>query len=203
MATRPESMGIYADLANKRKAAYDVELEGRVRQWIEGVLGYTLEGPSFRESLMDGVAICELVNKLSPGKIPKIHRSKIAMFRRENFGFFQRACLDLGCKEAETCVFEDVYDDRNMGLFLTNILALARNTQYKPGYSGPILADAAKPAEGDKRTFTKEQLAKTAAQPTMMDAAFAQAAKAKDESRYVEHGIIGLPDEHQYHGQKQ
>ncbi|OHT07370.1 Calponin-1 [Tritrichomonas foetus] len=195
-------MGIYADLQKKREGAYDVELEGRVRTWIEGNLGRKLEGP-FRESLMDGTVVCELINKLKPGKIPKIHYSKILMFRRENFGFFQRACVDLGCLDNETAVFEDVYDNRNMGLFLTNIIALARNTQYQPGYNGPILQDAVKKAEAQKMNFTKEQLARGHSGPTMMEQAANQAGQAKEESRYVEHGIIANVDEHKFHGQKQ
>jgi hypothetical protein len=136
-------MGIYADLAKKRAAQYDKALEGRCQAWIEGVLGRKFEG-DFREGLMDGQALCELVNKLVPGSIKKIHKSPVVLFRRENFGFFQNACLKLGCIDAETCVFEDVYEDRNMGLFLVNVIALARNTQYRDGYSGPILEDASK-----------------------------------------------------------
>ena len=202
MATRPDSMGIYAEYQKKREQSYDVELEKRVREWIEGNLGRKLDGP-FRESLMDGTAVCDLINKLSPGKITKIHRSKIAMFCRENFGFFQRACLDLGCIESETAVFEDVYDNRNMGLFLTNIIALARNTQYKPGYNGPILQDAVKKAEAQKMNFTKEQLARGAAGPTAAEQAANRIGEAMAESRYVEHGIISLAEENKFHGQKQ
>ena len=142
MANRPESMGIYADMAKRRAAQYDTALEGRVRSGIEAVLGYRLQGATFREGVMDGTAICELVNKLRPGTIKKVHRSSVLMFRRENFGFFQQACVGLGCKPDETSVFEDVYDDKNMGLFLVNIVALARQVQSKPGYSGPVLDDA-------------------------------------------------------------
>lgn len=203
MAARPESMGIYADLAAKRNAKYDVELEGRVREWIEGVIGRKLEGPTFRESLMDGIAVCELINKISPGMIKKIHKSAILMFRRENFGFFQNACVQLGCKSNETAVFEDVYDDRNMGLFLINICALARNCQWKEGWTGPILPDAPKPTEGAKMQFTEEQLARGRMGPTVAEQAAAIAGKAKEESRYDEHGIIANPDENKWHGQKE
>jgi hypothetical protein len=142
MSFRPDSMGMYADLQKRRLEQYDTALEARVRQWIEAVLGSPIKGATFREGLMDGVVVCELVNKLVPGAIKKIHRSWILMFRRENFGFFQNACIAVGCKPDETCVFEDVYDDKNMGLFLVNVVALARQVQVKPGYSGPILDDA-------------------------------------------------------------
>ena len=190
MATRPDSMGIYAGYAAKRKAKYDVELEGRCRDWIEGNLGRKLEGPTFRESLMDGVAVCDLINVLAPGTIKKIHKSPILMFRRENFGSFQRACLKLGCKEIETAVFEDVYDDKDMGQFLINIIALARNTQYQPGYKGPILPDAAKNSGQGKA------VAATAAPylgPTFTEQANKEIGENIKEGRYTEHGIVMDP----------
>ena len=196
MATRPDSMGIYADLAAKRAAKYDVELEKRCREWIEGVLGRKLEG-DFRESLMDGSALCELINTLKPGTIKKVHKSPILMFRRENFGSFQRACLTLGCKESETCVFEDVYDNKNMGQFLINIISLARNTQYEPGYKGPILQDASRNSgPGAKPTGNKD------AGPTMAEMAMRQAQEAKDAGRYTEHGVLMNPTDNINHGQK-
>ena len=218
-------MGIYGDLAKKREAAYDKALEGRCRAWIEGVIGRKLPDP-FRESLCDGVALCELVNKLKPGQIQKIHRSTIAMFCRENFGSFQRACVALGCRENETCVFEDVYDNRNMNQFLTNIIALARNTQNKPGYSGPRLEDAsgskpttapqvplvdptpapapsqARPAPAGAAPTPSGQWKEAKSCGSYMDAAMEQAQRAKDAGRYTEHGILMNPDDNRNHGQK-
>ena len=195
-------MGIYADYEKKRVEGYDVALEKEVREWMEAVLGRPLEGATFRESLMDGTAVCELINKLYPGMIKKIHKSPLVMFRRENFGFFQNACVKIGCKDNETAVFEDVYDDRNMGLFLINIVSLARNTQFKPGYSGPILASARPPASGQKQNFTKEQLARGYCGPTAQQVAADEMGKAKDQFRYIEHGIVSNPDENLYHGNK-
>lgn len=202
MTTRPDSMGIYADYQKKRQEKYDVKLEVEVREWIEAVLGRKLEGATFRESLMDGTVVCELVNRLVPGTIKKIHKSPLVLFRRENFGFFQNACVKLGCKESETAVFEDVYDDRNMGLFLVNIMALARNVQYKPGYNGPILASARPPASGQKQNFTPEQLAKGYTAKTAQQEAVEVSGNAMDASRYFEHGIVNNPDENKFHGNK-
>jgi hypothetical protein len=112
------------------------------------------------------------------------------LFRRENFGFFQHACLSLGCDESETCVFEDVYDDRNMGLFLVNIIALARHTQYRPGYSGPILEDASKTSGPGQKVDAQAKYI-----PSMLEVAAAQAGEAKDHARYVEHGIMMNPND--------
>jgi len=182
-------MGIYADLAAKRSAGYDVELEGRVKAWIEGVLGRQLAG-DFRESLCDGAALCEMINKLKPGTIKKIHRSSLMMFRRENFGFFQNACVALGCKPNETCVFEDVNDNKNMGQFLLNIVSLARNTQYAPGYAGPILQDAVK----NSGPGTPGPTGPVKYIPSAAEQAAKTAVDAKLASRYVEHGIVMSPN---------
>lgn len=198
MSNRGESRGIYADLAAKRQAKYDVELEGRVRTWIESVIGRPIPG-NFREGLMDGTIVCELINKLSPGLIPKVHKSTVLMFRRENFGFFQNACLKLGLKDSETAVFEDVYEDRNMGLFLTNVIAIARVTQYKPGYAGPILPDATPEATGAPGP---SPAAKQKYISSFAEEAAKTAEGVKEAARYVEHGILSDPNANVFHGQK-
>jgi hypothetical protein len=182
-------MGIYADLAAKRAKVYDKELEGRVRTWIESVVDRTL-GDQFRESLMDGAVVCELFNKLKPGTISKIHRSPILMFRRENWGFFQRACIAIGCKEDETCVFEDVYDDKNMGLFLANIVALARQTQYEPDYNGPKLQDATKNSGPGQVSHAEAKYI-----PSKAEEAALIAHEAKVQARHTEHGILMNPND--------
>lgn len=199
MATRPDSMGIYGDLQRKRQASYDVALEKRVQAWIEGVLGKKLIGSNLREGLMDGMACCELINKIKPGTIKKIHKSPVVMFRRENFGTFQTACQSLGVRDNECCSFEDIYEDRNMNQCLTMFVALARNVQYKPGWSYPILQDAAKQATAQKQTFTKEQLARTAAQPTLADQHALYGQKVHDQMHYTEHGIVQNPDWQQHY----
>jgi hypothetical protein len=182
-------MGIYADLAKKRADQYDKGLESRVRAWIDGVLGITIPDP-FRQALGDGQILCDLLNKLKPGIIPKIHRSKIMLVCRENFGFFQKACLKIGLHEAETCVFEDVYEDRNMGQFLTNIIALARFVQFEPDYKGPQLPDAT------KNSGSGGHVAPTVGYiPTFTEQAGQHAADVKAAARYTEHGIMMNPND--------
>lgn len=50
--------GLDAQLAEKRAASYNVELEQEAQQWIEAVTGETFPG-SFQESLKDGVILCK------------------------------------------------------------------------------------------------------------------------------------------------
>ena len=182
---------------------YDTELEARVKNWIEGVIGHPLEGPTFRDQIVDGSALCELVNNFLPKKITKIHKSKIMMFQRENYGSFQKACISLGVQANETCTFEDVYNNTNLGQVLVCIISLARKVQFEPGYNGPILEDARPIAQATHQEFTAEQLARTAAAPTISQAAFNEIGKTMEEGRYVEHGIIANPHEHVFHGTKE
>jgi hypothetical protein len=60
---------------------------------------------------------------------------------RENCGSFPKAYLRIGLQEAEASGFEDVYEDRNMGQFLPNIISLARFVQFQSDYKGPQLPD--------------------------------------------------------------
>ena len=194
MSTRPDSMGIYGDLQKKREAAYDKELEGRVKEWMEKLIGHPINGATFQEGLMDGVALCESMNACYPGKIKKIRNSPVMLFRRENFGAFFQACLSIGLAENDLCQFEDVYDNKNMGQFLIMMIAFARKVQYEPGYKGPILEDAVKQATANKRNFTEAQLRAGEAVVPLAQAGMNEAAsKAQSESRYVEHGIIMDP----------
>ena len=195
MSTRPDSMGIYGDLQKKREAAYDKELEGRVKEWMEKLIGHSINGATFQEGLMDGVALCECMNACYPGKIKKIRNSPVMLFRRENFGAFFQACLSIGLAENDLCQFEDVYDNKNMGQFLIMMIAFARKVQYEPNYKGPILEDAVKQATANKRNFTEAQLRAGEAVVPLAQAGMNEAAsKAQSESRYVEHGIIMDPE---------
>ena len=185
---------------NKR---YDTALEARVKAWIEGMVGYQLQGADFREQIVNGVALCDLITKIKPKKITKIHKSKIVMFQRENFGSFIKACLDIGVLPNETATFEDVFNNQNMGQLLINIISLARKVQFEPGFQGPILEDARPLAKETHQEFTAEQLLRTAAAPTAEQAALDKIGKTMEEGRFVEHGVIANPDEHIFHGTKE
>lgn len=187
-------MGIYADLAKKREAQYDVALEGRVRAWLEGVIGHPLEGETFRDGLLDMTALCELVLKAKPGSIQKVHRSKILAFRRENFGSFARVAQELGLKSHDLCTFEDIYDNRNMNQCLVTLIALARIIQYREDYQGPLLEDAKKESVAHKTEFTEQQLREAREAVPLSRKNLAEGQKVIDEAHTVHHGVILDPD---------
>lgn len=59
-------------LASKR----DPEQERQAQEWIESVLGAKFPpGEAFEDVLKDGTVLCQVMNKLKPGSIPKINTS--------------------------------------------------------------------------------------------------------------------------------
>jgi len=64
-----------------------------ITAWMEGLLGEKLPKPTLRESLLDGVYLCKLVNVLSPGSLKKYHKKpKMLAMKIENIGFFLATC---------------------------------------------------------------------------------------------------------------
>lgn len=62
----------YQQLASKRNP----EQEKEAQEWIESVLGAKFPPKeAFEEVLKDGTVLCQLINKLKPGSVPKINTS--------------------------------------------------------------------------------------------------------------------------------
>jgi len=60
---------------------------------MESLLGEKLPKPTLRESLLDGVYLCKLVNVLAPGSLKKYHKKpKMLAMKIENIGFFLATC---------------------------------------------------------------------------------------------------------------
>ena len=47
-------------------------------------------------ALLDGTLLCELVNGISPGVVPRVNRTKVVMLHNENITFFLKAARRLG-----------------------------------------------------------------------------------------------------------
>ena len=48
------------------------EQEQEVLNWISAVIGEPLPSASYEDYLKDGIILCKLINKLSPGSVKKI-----------------------------------------------------------------------------------------------------------------------------------
>lgn len=67
-----KDLRISSQIAAKRNP----EQEREAQEWIESILGKKFPpGETFEDVLKDGQVLCHLMNKLSPGSVPKINTS--------------------------------------------------------------------------------------------------------------------------------
>jgi len=61
--------------------------------WIETTLSQKLPKATLRESLLDGVVLCKLINALCPGALKRYHKQpRMLAMKIENIGFFLATC---------------------------------------------------------------------------------------------------------------
>jgi len=156
MASRGPSYGLSAQVANKIAGKRDPQLEAEVLAWIEAVLGERLAQGNFEDVLRDGTILCKLMNKLSPGIIPKINTQGGQFKMMENINKFQDAAKRYGVQDIDVFQTVDLYERRNIPQVTQCIMSLGRTCYLHPEWQGPFLGP--KPAEENKRHFTSEQL---------------------------------------------
>ncbi|XP_030767626.1 muscle-specific protein 20 [Sitophilus oryzae] len=132
------------------------ELETEVLEWIFKVLGEPVPSGDFENILKDGVVLCNLANKLSPGSVKKIATKGTNFQLMENIQRFQAAIKAYGVPQEEIFQTADLFERRNIPQVVLSLYALGRLTQKHPEYNGPSLGP--KMADKNERTFTEEQL---------------------------------------------
>jgi len=138
-------------IASKR----DPEEEREAQAWIETVLGEKFPS-SYEDSLRDGVILCKLMNKLSPGAIPKINTSGAQFKMMENIQKFQKAAMAYGVNEIDVFQTVDLWEKKDISQVTTTLFALGRTTYKHPEWPGPWLGP--KPSEENKREFSEDVL---------------------------------------------
>lgn len=59
-------------MASKR----DPEMDRQAQEWIETILGGKFPpGQLYEDVIRDGTILCQLINKIAPGSVPKINTS--------------------------------------------------------------------------------------------------------------------------------
>ncbi|XP_033217656.1 muscle-specific protein 20-like [Belonocnema kinseyi] len=144
---------VRAKLAGKR----NLEQEKEAQEWIETILGKKFPvGETFEDVLRDGQVLCQLMNKISPGSIPKINTSGGQFKMMENINVFQKALKEYGVDDIDVFQTVDLYDKKDISQVTTTLFSLGRQTYRHPEWKGPYLGP--KPSEECKRDFTEEQL---------------------------------------------
>ena len=121
------------------KAAARMEKE--LLAWIKSVLPEEELGEgTLAEQLKSGVALCNLLNALSPGCCPKPSTSKISFKQQENINNYLRAVPALGVKPFELFETPDLYENKNTEAVLKNLNALRRVAPKQPASILPAKA---------------------------------------------------------------
>jgi len=132
------------------------EQEQEVLEWIFAVLGEKVPAGNYEDILRDGIVLCKLANKLTPGCIKKIQERGTNFQLMENVQRFQAAIKKYGVPEEEIFQTADLFERRNIPQVTVCLYSLGRITQKHPEFTGPGLGP--KMADKNERTFTEAQL---------------------------------------------
>ncbi|KAN0050352.1 hypothetical protein ACTA71_003471 [Dictyostelium dimigraforme] len=118
--------GLDADLANKRAALYDKDLENDSRAWIESLTGEKING-DFMAALKSGVILCKLGNKIAPGSC-KSSPSAAPFIQMENINSFLNLCKKQGVATTDLFMTVDLFEAKNPNQVIQGLQALKRIT---------------------------------------------------------------------------
>merc|ERR1712055_322150 len=135
------------------------EQEKEVLDWIAAVLGEPLPQGQIEDVLKNGVILCKLMNKISPGAIPKFKEKGMPFVLMENIQSFLKAVKAYGVPDNEVFQTVDLFEAKNIPQVVLCIYCLARTTQRHPEYKGPSMGP--KMATANKRNFTEEDPQRT------------------------------------------
>ena len=99
-----------AELAAKAAAKYDPALEAKAAQWIQGVTGVSFNATPFGDMLKDGVVLCNMLNTIKPGTVPKPSTSSMPFKQMENVSAFLKGCRALGVGAHDCFETVDLYE---------------------------------------------------------------------------------------------
>merc|ERR1711879_61298 len=86
------------DLLTTNMPARNADQEKEILQWIEAVMGDPVPSGDFAEELKNGVVLCQLMNKISPGSVKKFKTSGPAFLLMENISLSDTQGLRSGQK---------------------------------------------------------------------------------------------------------
>ncbi|XP_050731566.1 muscle-specific protein 20-like [Eriocheir sinensis] len=150
-------MALQRQVMAKMLGKRDSEQEKEALEWIFTILGEPVPQGEFENILQDGTVLCRLINKLSPGAVPKINTSGSQFKMMENINNFLSAIKAYGVPIQDVFQTADLYEKKQVSQVSTTLFALGRATYMHPEWPGPWLGP--RPSEENKREFTEEQLA--------------------------------------------
>eukprot|EP01041_Mallomonas_annulata_P009333 gene9333-19375_t len=121
---------------------YDAEAIDELVLWMETILGVSKDIPpsALAQCLKDGIILCNLINSIKPGSIPRVNNSDLPYKQRENITGFLKACIAFGVKDTDMCDLNDIFEEKNTHRVLRCLFALGKAIQATfPEFKGPKL----------------------------------------------------------------
>ncbi|XP_023014236.1 muscle-specific protein 20 transgelin [Leptinotarsa decemlineata] len=144
---------VRAKLASKRDPQQDKEAQ----EWIETILGAKFPpGELYEDVIRDGTVLCQVINKLAPGSVPKINTSGGQFKMMENINNFQAAIKAYGVADIDVFQTVDLWEKKDIAQVTNTLFALGRETYRHAEWKGPYLGP--KPSQENKREFSEETL---------------------------------------------
>lgn len=117
-----------------------------------------VEGDFF-DKLKDGMILCKLLNKISPGICKGYKRSKVAFVQRANLDIFIQGCTKLGIREIDIMDTNDLFERQRLSSVLKCLFAISAKAKEMPEYQGPTIGY--KYSEKNERRFSENTMNKT------------------------------------------
>ncbi|TBT97359.1 CH domain-containing protein [Hamiltosporidium tvaerminnensis] len=106
--------------------------------WINTLLTETNSPSSLQDFLKDGIILCKLANKISPGTC-KYTESKMKFKQMENINAFLDSARKLGVPEYELFLTVDLIESKNIKQVVNCLYSLSRNVQKSGIFDGPFI----------------------------------------------------------------
>lgn len=94
--------------------------------WIFAVIGEKVPAGNYEDILKDGVVLCKLANKLTPGSVKKIQERGTNFQLMENVQRYQAFAKKYGLPEEEIFQTADLFEKRNVPQVTLSLYSLAR-----------------------------------------------------------------------------
>eukprot|EP00478_Filoreta_tenera_P001666 GABV01001700.1.p1 GENE.GABV01001700.1~~GABV01001700.1.p1 ORF type:complete len:203 (-),score=43.37 GABV01001700.1:64-672(-) len=107
---------------------------------MQAVTNEPLPGPDLHTALKSGVYLCQLINTIAPGSVSSVNLSPMPFPQRENLTHFLNACIQLGMRQQNLFVVQDLYEGDNLVAVINTIYQLALLSRSIPSFNGPYMA---------------------------------------------------------------
>jgi len=179
-------------------AKFDPQRATEAQQFVEEVTGESFPNADIQQSLKNGVLLCKMLNKLQPGTVPKISDSNMPFKQMENVAAYVEGSRKLGVPDEYNFVTVDLFEGKNMGQVVQNIIALKRARGM--GFNKSTSPNSAKPAQvevyqSDQTTQLKSQEQLISRDPTVLknENEVKRTGDAKMSGRHVNEAAMTCP----------